>query len=114
MVKKPKDKMQDRPEPRLPSFAKDLLKETVPPPKKSEEREALEALAKLLGIEVALPPSAGYEGREKNANELKWAIESRVYKLQGDAKELKKIYDAFDTLARLQPFPPFSPFGRPF
>lgn len=89
---------------KIPSFAKDLLKGSdPPPPAKSDERVLLEQLAKLLNVHTTIYVS-GYsnEIRDQTVKELRSQLEIAIKDLQDKAKELNKIHDAIYTLARLQ------------
>jgi hypothetical protein len=88
-------------EPRIPNFAKDLLKSSDPTEQKTDERKRLEALAKKLGV----PLTTSYwnndqdEGKERTDIDLICRSFDAVSQLQKRVAQGKELEDALHTLA---------------
>jgi hypothetical protein len=106
-------------EPHIPSFAKDLLRETTdPPPPKSETRKWIEAIANDLKIPLQVETYVGYKAvmSDRKDDDLLGKIRDHVTDLKNAGQRDARVIDAVDTLAerfaRMMFFGPMGPYGR--
>jgi hypothetical protein len=103
-------------EPKIPCFAKDLLRESPEqPPPKTREREEFDALAALLGVDVTRPyyDGAGKRDVHRDRETVNVIIDCKnaVKVIMGERDEHKKVTEAIDTvLARFFPVFPGDPW----